>query len=158
MLIPQTRTLFPALPRRTRDGLLCSHSSNGKSSERPSLTYCKSADCLPAFRSSAPLHSHPVAAFTLTLTCTLAHRRSPVTRRTRTASGAPLYPRASDSAWHSIKLLNKWKKKVPYHFLKNLPSGYSTSVVSNNFSPLDIFISIQNSPPLEVLCCHQNTS
>lgn len=96
VLMPQPRALFPALPRRTRDRLLFSRSSNGESSERTNLLQKRTASLLSAPLTPALLprgRAHPP--------------RSPVTRRTGTASGAPLDPRASDSAWRSMKLLNE---------------------------------------------------
>lgn len=48
VLMPQPRALFPALPRRTRDRLLFSRSSNGESSERTNLLQKRTASLLSA--------------------------------------------------------------------------------------------------------------
>lgn len=56
---------------------------------------------------------------------------------------SPALPQSLRQCLALNQTVEQMEKKVPYHFLKNLPSGYSTSVVSNNFSPLDIFVSIQ---------------
>lgn len=64
VLMPRPRALFPALPRRTRDRLLFSRSSNGESSERTNLLQKRTASLLSAPLTPALLprgRAHPPA-------------------------------------------------------------------------------------------------